>query len=73
MSIRFLEECPCAINTTEAVNLLPSLPDFAILPAFHSAHQPIGCTSRLVEEWERGKERKTKAIDINDPPAVRGP
>lgn len=44
MSPSILEHCPCAVNTTEAVNLPPNLPGFAILPAVHSARQPIDRT-----------------------------
>lgn len=62
--------CPCDINTTVAVNV----PGFAILSAVHSARQPIDQTLHLVDgRMGRGKERKTKAIDINDLPAKRGP
>ena len=62
--------CPCDINTTVAVKV----PGLAILPAVHSAHQPIDWTLHLVDgRMERGKETKTKTIDINDLPAERGP
>ena len=51
-----------------------TVPDFAILPAVYSAHGAIDQTLHLaVGRVERGKERKTKAIDINDLPAERGP
>lgn len=57
--------CPCDINTTGAVNL----PGFAI-----SILQPLDRTLHLVDgRMGRGKERKTKAMDINDLPAKRGP
>lgn len=49
-------------------------PGFAILPAVRSAERPIEHTLHLQESrWERGKERKTTAIDINDLLATRGP
>lgn len=62
--------CPWDDNTTGAVNV----PGFAILPAVHSARQPIDRILHLVYgRMGRGKKRKTKAIDINDLPAARGP
>lgn len=44
------------------------------MESVHSARQPIDQSLHLVDRRiGRGKERKTKAIDINDLPAVGGP
>ncbi len=61
---------PRDVSTTGAVNV----PGFPFCHFVHSARQPIDRTEHLVDGgmgW--GKERKTKAIDINDLPATRGP
>lgn len=61
----------CDINAIVAVNTAAGRP---FLPTVHSACQPIDWILYLVDgRMERGKERKTKAIDINDLPAKRGP
>lgn len=66
----FRSKFVCDISTAVPLNV----PDFAILLAVHFARQPIDRILHLVDgRPERGKERKTKAIDINDLPAERGP
>lgn len=74
MTLSILKECPSAINTPGAVNMSLNSPSFAILPAVCPAGHPIENTLHLQESrWERGKDRKTRAIDINDLLATRGP
>lgn len=66
--------CPGAPSATGVVNVSLKAPGFAILPAVRPVRHPGEHVPHQQESrWDRGKERKTKAIDINDPLAARGP
>ena len=63
--------CPCDINTTVAVSV-PGFCHFACRPFCSPTNRP-NLALGVRKNGKGGKERKTKAIDINDLPAERGP